>query len=739
MTARGRIPIGPALAILLVLSVLPGCSENGGGRDSGLAGDVAGDTAGGDAGPDALDWSRACDPSDPDPRGPACVRKVETDAAFDALSIGPTGVPGWERATKYMVPVRDDPSLIPPLVQNSQRYPVHMEFLASVFLPGLDLGTYTQMVTLRATRSYYAGNLVRIDDPVQGHLYGFTVYTANRMSEQLEAAEVRRVYEQLKGMVTAGPVVLTFEPFDAMGPSRARTWIDPGFPIWYPGADDVTTEVYTPGTAYGTVRRFALDAFDAAAASGGVGFRDLVVVDGVPFDLAIIVGGLVTGGRQWQLSHVNVRMARRGTPNLFVKDPLAAFQAWDGQLVRLTATKGTSEAPGDAFEVAAATGTEAEAWWSAHRPHLEDVTAVDPGYDALDALTAMDVDDTPVPLVSRFGGKAANLAKLYAFLPAKYQVPGFGIPFAGFEAFRDATTIPDARIGHGESVTLREYVRRLATDAAVASDAVYRKPLLAGLRDRIRTAGVVPPALVSSVVAKIEAVFGGTGVRVRFRSSSNVEDGLEFSGAGLYDSTTACADDTLDGDTVGPSACDATEGDERDVERGLRKVWASLYNDAAWDERDWYQVPQEDAGMAVLVSLGFPDELSNGVAFTGDPADPTDLRYLVNAQVGDEKVVSNDASKIPETDRLEMTGGQVTRIVRQVGSTLAVPGVPVLSDAQLEELGALMASIDGRYPVDLEGHDRADILLDLEFKIQRGTQQLKIKQIRPFLRNVAGP
>lgn len=735
MTTAGRVPFPVVPAALAILAVLAACGGTpGNGGDAG-----PGEDGGKDPGGNPVDWAKACDPADPDPRGPACAWAVGTHAAFDALSVGPTGVPGWERATKYMVPAVDDPAAIPPLVQNANRFAVHSDFLAAVFLPGLDLATYTKMVTVRATRTYFAGNLVRIDDPEQGPLYGFTVYTANRMSEQLEPAEVRRVYRQLQAIVTAGPLVLTFEPYDGMGPARARTWIDPGFPIWFPGQDDVSVEVYTPGITYGTLRRYSEAAFDAAVASGLVGFRDLPVVDAVPFDLPVIVAGLVTGGRQWQLSHVNVRMARRGTPNLFVRDPLGAFEAWDGQRVRLVATKGTQEAPGDSYTVAAASEAEVDAWWATHRPRLEDLPAVDPAYDALDALTAMDVDDTPVRLVARFGGKTANLARLYSFLDPRYQVPGFGIPFAAFEAFRDATTLVDPRVSPAETVTLREYVRRLAADPAVATDAAYRKVLLAGLRDHVETAGTVPPGLVSALATRIGEVFGGTGVRVRFRSSSNVEDGLEFSGAGLYDSTTVCADDSLDADGAGPSACDASESKERDIERGLRKVWASLYNDVAWDERDWYQVPQDAAGMAILVSLGFPDEQSNGVAFTGDPADPTDPRYLVNAQVGDEKVVSNDPSKIPETDRLEITGGQVTRVYRVVSSTLATPGVPVLTDAQLGELGGLMAAIDGAYPVDLEGHDRADILLDLEFKIQAGTGQLTIKQIRPFLRNPATP
>ncbi len=165
-------------------------------------------------------------------------------------------------------------------------------------------------------------------------------------------------------------------------------------------------------------------------------------------------------------------------------------------------------------------------------------------------------------------------------------------------------------------------------------------------------------------------------------------------------------------------------------------MWASLYNDRAWDERDWYQVPQTQAGMAILVSLGFPDEAANGVAFTGNPADPSDTRYLINSQLGDQSVVSNDPAIVPELVHLEMTEGQVSYIVRVRSSTLAQPGVPVMSDALLEELGALMAVIEQHFPLELGDYPREQVLLDLEFKVAKPSGKLKIKQIRPFLMNL---
>ena len=55
--------------------------------------------------------------------------------------------------------------------------------------------------------------------------------------------------------------------------------------------------------------------------------------------------------------------------------------------------------------------------------------------------------------------------------------------------------------------------------------------------------------------------------KIRFRSSTNVEDSEQFVGAGLYDSYSGCLADERDTDATGPSACDAAEPKERGVFR----------------------------------------------------------------------------------------------------------------------------------------------------------------------------
>jgi pyruvate,water dikinase len=685
--------------------------------------------------------------------GPPCLNHIETAEDFARIAIvnTQTGKPG---GTKFMLPASDDPGLLPLLFQNSKRFRLHICFLCCAFPdifgpadncqavspedclnPSLTPADYLQLIMRRDTRSYYSGAIHYAEGTVEGVLYGFELWVdMSDPDEQLEMKEVRDIYNRMHAEFV--PEKLVYMPIDEQAKAKARTWIDPDFPV-YLGFDDVDVEVYTSGVAYGRVRRFTLQQMQSAINRGELGWQDIVVVDRVPFDVETVIAGIVTGGRQWELSHVNVRMARRGTPNLYVKNPLEALEGYEGQLVRLEATR-SAVGGDDRYTVEEATLQEAEAWWAEHRPDIGSAPAVDRDYRALDDLLEMDTDDDPVPLVGRVGGKSANLAKLYDFLPAEYRVPGFGIPFAYFEDFMEGNTILDQRVDPPEEVSYREYVGRLVEDQKFRTDTAYRRELLWDLRTRMRYEAQLDPALVSALAQRIREVFGDTGVRVRFRSSSNVEDALEFSGAGLYNSTTVCADDSLDPDRDGPSICDLDQEEERTIERGLLVVWASLYNARAWEERDWYQVPQAEASMGILVTEAFPDEKSNGVAFTGNPQKSTDNRYLINAQLGDEPVVGNDPRMMPERDYLQMDeSGQVEKIYRSRSSVLAEPGVYVLSDEQLDELGALMFVMDRDYPLDTEGYLREQALLDFEFKVD-STGQLKIKQVRPFLDKCRG-
>lgn len=676
-------------------------------------------------------FARCVRDADPRPAPDLYRAEIRSSADLAAVTVA-SASPGVERVGKFILPLDGAAPDAPVGVafQDVHRHALHYDFLRAAFperFGTLTPADYTAMVSPRATRTWLAGGLRTFTTAGGDRVTGFDVFVdSDAAPDLLTAAETAGLYRRL---ARAFRRPLVYAPTQPGALAAALGWDPATVPLAFPAPPPAPGfEAYTTGDGYGTVRRMTLEDLAAAEGNGRISWQDILVLDRAPTDIEGVVSGIVTGERQGDLSHLNVRAARRGTPNAFVAGSLAAFAPFEGQLVRLTVTRG-----GYAVRTGV-TPAEAEAFWAARRPAPVAIPPVDAAHAALDDLAAIAEGDAGGRAATRFGAKAANLARLYAFLPARHQVPGFAVPFAPYADLLAATTIADDRSAPPVERPLGAYLADLHRDDRFLTDAAYRAGRLDGVRDRVRAAGAVPAPLVQRLADRIRAVHGDTTTMVRFRSSSNAEDGLAFNGAGLYDSTSVCAADSLDGDAAGPSRCDPNQPSERTIERGLRRVWASLWNFRAWEERAYYGVDHLAAGMAILVTPAFPDERANGVAFSGNPLRPTAPEYVVNVQLGDTSVVLPDPGVLPERDVLDVdAAGRVVGVRRVRPSSLVPPGTHVMSDTELRELGDVLTLARERFPVEAGAPPGAVVMLDAEFKLRKGDDQLILKQIRPFL------
>ncbi|HVR75042.1 MAG TPA: FG-GAP-like repeat-containing protein [Planctomycetota bacterium] len=663
---------------------------------------------------------------------PHYLERICTEADFHAVSIPATKEGRVKRLSKFLVPARgEDPSLLPVLLQNVRRHSLHQGFLAEAFpdrFGSLSPEAYDRLTGRRASRSYFAGVLYLLGG-AEGQVFGFSVLGDffDDPAELILREEVSWVRDRLSEVFSIGPLV--YYPDSASAREDAAGWQDPGFPV------DVgerqaraAYEVYTPGTGCGRLRILTLSELEALNEKGGIGFKDILVLDRAPRDIECVLGGVITGEPQGELSHVAVRTARRGTPNAYVADAVSVFAPHAGRLVRL-------ETKADGYSVEPASEEEAAAWWAASRPRLSLRPVVDPAHDALDSVQEMDLTGRDAPPEARHGGKATNFARLQHILTGpfeRYRERGFAVPMSCYLDFMRSNRLPSAR-DPGREVTYLEFLDEVFTWPEFLNDGELRFSILKGFREKIEAEGSVPAELVERLARRVEEVFGSSDRRVRFRSSSNIEDGLEFNGAGLYESTSACPADDLDDDDAGPSRCDAASPAERGIAKALKRVWASLWNARACEERAYYGIDHSSAAMGVLVSIAYGTEKANGVAFTGNPAIPGNRDYTVTAQMGEASVVSPDPGTRAERSILEVLDGKVVRIIREQRSSLAAPGEVVLSDDELRELGALLAHIDRNLAVEAGGYPREDVLLDIEFKTTTDGR-LAVKQVRPFLR-----
>ncbi|HCO95536.1 MAG TPA: hypothetical protein DIU00_16575, partial [Phycisphaerales bacterium] len=254
---------------------------------------------------------------------------------------------------------------------------------------------------------------------------------------------------------------------------------------------------------------------------------------------------------------------------------------------------------------------------------------------------------------------------------------------------------------------------------------------LAAIRNLIKNSNITEfdPEIQSAVIDALETFEFNPGKKIRFRSSTNVEDSEAFTGAGLYDSYSGCLADDLDEDDTGPCACDESDNSERGVFRAIRKVFASFYNDNAFLERLRHGVNEADVGMALLVHHSFPDqiELANGVA-TMDKNRETWTANVV-CQKGAVSVTNPPDDAFPEEVRIEMTHFQGAYPWLLQRSSL----VPLRENTVLEweqeyiELYELLVSAAEQY---CQAVQKDDIVLDFEFKKVAPEGKLIIKQIR---------
>ena len=647
------------------------------------------------AGDDARTW--VCTGASADT---AYLTEIGCAADFLALASRPfdATIPS-ARSVKTVIDREDEGALY---FQNSSTYATHYQF-ASTHLSGNGrpvvpmLASFNTSEYFSPSRRFVLGALTHYEQPDKW-VYEIAPY------DTADAQMLASAYASIAAHAFVGDA-LYFHPT-----SEAHAAIVAQLPAsvkvistdeLYAGVD---YQALNPADSYGQLR-FATA---AQLESGAVylSYRDIVVLDDVPNDIAVAMG-IITAAFQTPLSHVNVLSKNRGTPNMALRGAFdaPALRALEGQWVHLTV--GAFE-----YSLVPASQAEADAWWQAHRPAQvlvpgmdlsatdlrDDVAIVDAG------ATGAAIKDAVKAATRAFGGKAAHFGAL-AHIPGLPRPDGFAVPLFYYRQFMEQNGF-DARVA------------ALLADPLFQNDPGERDRQLAALRADMEVAPV-DAGFEALLLAKLAA--DHPGVRMRFRSSTNAEDLDGFTGAGLYTSESGDPDDPSD-----------------PVLDAVRKVWASVWFFKAFEERAYRGIDHLAVGMALLVHRAFPDEEANGVALTNNPFDTSGLSpaFYVNAQLGGASVVLPDPGVT--TDQVLLYYQQAGQPVVYIAhSNLVGAGERVLSELQLQQLGAALDQIHSYFRAAY-GPTAADpdlwYAMDVEWKFEGEPGEeptLFIKQARP--------
>jgi hypothetical protein len=628
------------------------------------------------------------------------LRHLLTPGDYAALSAGAEQL--GIQATKFVVDLRA-PGLVHLL--GSSRWPLHYTFVRELvdLEPVLDRCDPAQNAEFDqgwrdfSALEYYATSGRRFLLGTLSHYAGSNLDAVEyTFGDVISGSQMRDGFVAVMPHTDA-PRRFVLHAQDASQVERLRE-IEGQVPLVGPNApfQGVTYQPLTEAVAFGTLR--FIPAGELAAQN--LGPRVIVITDDVPNDIPL-VGGLVTEAFQTPLAHVNVLSRNRGTPNAALLGARGVLAPYIDQLVRL-------EVAPSGLEVSLANPGEAAAFWASQAPAGEPVSPrMDTRVRGVQDLAVHGLASLPI-----VGAKAAQMAELIALVgsqPACLGSPPFIIPERPFaiplvhyrEHFTDSGA--EARLDELESVP------------AFATDAALRAQGLAEVRQRIES-HPIDPELLASVEASVLARFGQE--RVRFRSSSNTEDLPNFNGAGLYTSISAELDDP-----------------ERSVADAMRTVWASLWNERAYDERAFARIQRDTLGMGILVHPATLSEGANGVGVSRNVLEPTrGDQFYINAQLG-EASVTNPAPAV-STEQLVYQWYRQPPVLYQSQSSLlgALPERPstVLTAVEVARVScALQAVHDHFRPLIDPAADNPWFAMEIEFKLVGSDRQLHVKQARP--------
>ncbi|MGB0432683.1 MAG: PEP/pyruvate-binding domain-containing protein, partial [Bacteroidia bacterium] len=207
------------------------------------------------------------------------------------------------------------------------------------------------------------------------------------------------------------------------------------------------------------------------------------------------------------------------------------------------------------------------------------------------------------------GAKAANFSEL---LNTRTTLGGVNVPEAHF-------AIPFYYYSqhlkkHGIDLTISNFLNNENINAKPK----LRKQRLKAIRDTI-----IICEMANGLGQKVNQKMSENSdfESFRFRSSTNAEDIKGFSGAGLYNSFTA-----------------KKGSNTETVALAIKKVWASLWNWRAFEERSYYKIDHKTCFMGILVHRSFPDEDANGVVLTTNLYN-SNPGFIVNAQYQNYSIV----------------------------------------------------------------------------------------------------
>ncbi|RED26417.1 pyruvate phosphate dikinase-like enzyme [Flavobacterium cutihirudinis] len=559
---------------------------------------------------------------------------------------------------------------------NSTLIPLHYDFVVNYlnYRDDLEIFNRDNYSNTEKNRDYLLGNL--------NHIKGTDKWIFElAASDDMPLSLIERFFNLVKNSTFIGENL----KFYLNNPEKMEWFEQQKFKIPCVKSDyifnEITYQQVVSGNNVGILKEYKIKDLERTKPNPD----EIVVLDGTP-DILPNVRGIIVNELQTPLSHLVLLGKNRKIPIMAYTN---AFK--DNNIKRLLSKKVELNIQVDTFFIKETNKKIAQKTNSKKKKLVIDTTVTE----------LVNLNTIPKKGVNFIGSKAQNMAYLIAIskeIPFRTPENAHAIPFYYYTKHIQKKSI---------APLIEELLANSQKDSTISIQQQLKK-----IRDAIKKEPVDP-----ELIAKLNQTFKNAAFKnFRFRSSTNAEDLDDFNGAGLYDSKTGILGDSI-----------------KTFEKAIKQVWASVWNEASYNERELFGIDQHNIAMGVLVHRSFPDELANGVIITKNVFRKDYPGITVNVQKGENSVVKPEKGEICEqfiASHFNDGKNETDFEVDYTSNSNLNNNEPLLNRKEIGNLYLVSKKIEEK----MYRYWRKNKFnpVDIEFKIVGENRDLYIKQVRPF-------
>ena len=465
-------------------------------------------------------------------------------------------------------------------------------------------------------------------------------------------------------------------------------------------------QAYVQGWSVGKIKVVRADELEQILKTGEITPETILVADKVPREIPPIKG-LISAEPTAMSSHVVLLAEMFQIPFAADKNVMEKAAALDGKYVYMNV---------GASSISRLNTVDAKTYSKLSLIKSKKPLSIAVDFSKIKISSTADLTDADI---SAYGGKAVRLGLIKRQIAKNAPDYSVGIPVFYFKKYVETTVTLTGAL-------LKDVINGHLT--AIQQGGLNYAEITAHLSEirKVMKETKVPAPMVQDIHQQISKLIPKSITRVKLRSSSNVEDGTEFNGAGLYDS---------EGVWLNEAPVDKAD----DFAKGLNKIWRSFYSDRGFLARQTFKVDESKAAMGILVQETFKEELANGVSlWTPSPNDWEGNTAKVIGFPGEESSVTNPTT--PDQPEIVFVRSSIDDSTKpptvtwnadfEQRTNLLPVGQTMMEESFYVELAQLMDKVALQWP---GGAPKSG--LDFEWKqiIKNGKKQILIKQVRPLV------